>query len=113
MSEPAGLRHQWWCPSYGVAGDGCTCLPAWLLYERTRLAGMVVPRPLPVDVVEGPPCLACGGKAEQTTGDGLRVPCAPGDGTRHAACVGNGGGRMSPAASFAWRAAHPVPVVDA
>jgi len=111
MSEtlPRGFRHQWWCATGGSAAEGepCSCLPAWVTYEVMRALGDVIPRPLPTAVVEGPPCLACEGKAEHTEPDGARVPCAPGDGTRHPACRGNGGGRMSPAAWAVWVGAHP------
>jgi hypothetical protein len=98
---PRGFRHQWWClgasAAYGLdSHPPCTCVDAWVLYERTRCMGMVVPRPLPTAIVEGPPCLVCAGTAEHTDPDGVRQPCAGVDGTRHPACRGNGGGRMSP-----------------
>jgi hypothetical protein len=102
VTLPPVVCHQWWCAvGYGLP-DPCSCLPAWLAYERTRLEGLVLPRPLSTAIVEGPPCLACEGKAEQTEPSGERVPCARSDGTRHPACRGNGGGRMSPAAWAAW-----------
>lgn len=100
MSAPAGFRHQWWCVDGSAEAesdpDTCTCVPAWITYERLRCSGVVTPRGLPTDVIEGPPCVTCEGRAEHTEISGLRVPCAPGDGTRHPLCRGNGGGRMRP-----------------
>ena len=104
--DPPHLRqgwHQWWC-----RGVPCSCLPEWIAWDAERQAGGH-PAPLPTAVVEGPPCPACEGKAEQTEPSGLRMPCAPGDGTRHPQCRGNGGGRMSPAQLGAWLAEQEVP----
>lgn len=105
---PAPLRqgwHQWWC-----VGIPCSCLPEWIAWDAQRQVGGRLPS-LPLDLVEGRPCLACEGKAEQTEPSGLRMPCAPGDGTRHPKCRGNGGGRMSPAQRSEWERQRAQSVV--